>query len=187
MAPETIRLVSEASTFSQVRTKIEILFAALDSLRRARDGRAHKYRNDTRDKIDSAARELQTTAEAARVVQRQKDLENLKNQFDVDTAAFDFMTDKIDKRLEDLGYGCPGEMIEVLEERLDRLQKILDEADTKEKRLTDEIRALREKKRRLENRIKAGQVPSARQLPEPTAQPPQLQPAQTRRPARKRR
>ena len=183
MAPETIRLVSEASTFSQVRTKIEILFAALDSLRRARDGRVHKYRNDTRDKIDSIARELQTTAEAARVVQRQKDLENLKNQFDADTAAFDFMIDKIDKRLEDLGYGCPSEM---LEERLDRLQKILDEADTKEKRLTDEIRALREKKRRLENRIKAGQVPSATQLPEPTAQP-QLQPAQARRPARKRR
>ena len=39
MAPETIRLVSEASTFSQVRTKIETLFAALDSLRRAKDGR----------------------------------------------------------------------------------------------------------------------------------------------------
>ena len=186
MAPETIRLVSEASTFSQVRTKIEILFAALDSLRRAKDGRVHKYRNDTRDKTDSAARELQTTAEVARVVQRQKDLENLKNQFDLDTAAFDFMTDKIDKRLEDLGYGCPSEMIEVLEERLDRLQKILDEADTKEKRLTEEIRALREKKRRLENRIKAGQVPSATQLPEPTAQP-QLQPAQARRPARTRR
>jgi DNA repair exonuclease SbcCD ATPase subunit len=186
MAPETIKLVSEASTFSHVRTKIEILFAALDSLRRAKDGRVHKYRNDTRDKIDSAARELQTTAETARVVQRQKDLENLKNQFDLDTAAFDFMTDKIDKRLEDWGYGCPSEMIEVLEERLDRLQKILDEADTKEKRLTDEIRALREKKRRLENRIKAGQVPSATQLPAPTAQP-QLQPAQARRPVRKRR
>ena len=186
MAPEIIRLVPQASTFSQVRTKIEILFAALDSLKKARDGRVHKYRNDTRNKIDSAARELQTTAEPARVVQKQKDLENLKNQFDADTAAFDFMTDKTDKRLEDLGYGCPSEMIEALEERLDRLQKIVDEADTKEKKLTDEIRALREKKRRLENRIKAGQVPPATQLPEPTAQP-QVQPAQARRPARKRR
>src|SRR6266542_2426988 len=184
MAPETIRLVSETSASSPVRTKIEILFAALDSLKKARDERVQKYRNDTRNKIDSAARELQTTAAAARVVQKQKDLENLKNQFDADTAAFDFMTDKIDKRLEDLGYSCPREMIEVLEERLDRLQKIVDEADTKEKKLTDEIRALREKKRRLENRIKAGQVPPATQLPEPTAQ---VQPAQARRPARKRR
>jgi chromosome segregation ATPase len=186
MAPETIRLVSETSALSQVRTQIETLFAALDSLRKAKDGRVHKYRNDTRDKIDSAARELQTTAEAARVVQNQKDLDNLKNQFDADTAAFDFMRDKIDKRLEDLGYGCPSEMIEVLEERLDRLQKIVDEADTKEKKLTDEIRALREKKRRLENRIKAGQVPPIAQLPEPTPQP-QVQRAQARRPARTRR
>ena len=112
---------------------IETLFAALDSLKKARDGRVHKYRNDTRNKIDSAARELQTTAEAARVVQKQKDLENLKNQFDADTAAFDFMTDKIDKRLEDLGHSCPREMIEVLEKRLERLQKIVDQADTTEK------------------------------------------------------
>jgi chromosome segregation ATPase len=186
MAPETIRLVSAASTLPQVRTKIEILFAALDSLKKARDSRASKYRNDTREKIDSAARDLQTTAEAARVVQKQRDLENLKNQFDTDTAAFDFMTDKIDKRLEDLGYSCPSEMIEVIEERLDRLQKIVDEADTKEKKLTDEIRALREKKRRLENRIKTGQVPPATQPPQ-TAQPPQVQPVRTRRPARPRR
>jgi len=186
MAPETIRLVSEASTLSQVRTNIETLFAALDSLEKARDERVNKYRNDSREKVDAVARELQTTAEAARVVQKQKDLENLKNQFDADTAAFDFMTDKIDKRLEDLGYSCPKEMIEVLEKRLDRLQKIVDEADTTEKKLNDEIRALREKKRRLENRIKAGQVPQATQLPQ-TAQPPQVQPAQARRPARTRR
>jgi chromosome segregation ATPase len=187
MAPQTIRLVSEASTLSQVRTNIEILFAALDSLKRARGRRVNKYRNDSRDKIDAVARELQTTAEAARAVQREKDLENLKNQFDVDTAAFDFLTDKIDKRLEDLGYSCPSEMIEALEKRLDRLQKIVDEADTKEKQLTDEIRALREKKRRLENRIKTGQVPPASRLPEPTAEPPQVQAAQARRPARTRR
>jgi chromosome segregation ATPase len=187
MAPDTIRLVSQTSTLSQVRTKIDILFAALDSLKKAKDGRVNKYRNDSREKVDAVARELQTTAEAARVVQRQKDLENLKNQFDADTAAFDFMTDKIDKRLEDLGYSCPREMIEVLEERLDRLQKIVDEADTKEKKLTDEIRALRERKRRLENRIKTGQVPPAIRLPEPTAQPPQVQAAQAKRPARTRR
>jgi hypothetical protein len=67
------------------------------------------------------------------------------------------------------------------------LQKILDEGDTKEKTLTDEIRALREKKRRLENRIKTGQVPQVTQLPEAVSQPPQVQPAQTRRPARTRR
>ena len=186
MAPETIRLVSETSALSKVRTNIETLFAALDSLKKARDGRVHKYRNDTRNKIDSAARELQTTAEAVRVVQKQKDLENLKNQFDADTAAFDFMTDKIDKRLEDLGHSCPREMIEVLEKRLERLQKIVDQADTTEKTLSDEIRALIQRKRRLENLIKAGQVPPIAQLPEPTAQP-QVQPAQARRPARKRR
>jgi predicted nucleic acid-binding Zn-ribbon protein len=185
MAPETIRLVSGTSASSPVRTKIEILFAALDSLKKARDGRANKYRNDTREKIDLAARELQTTADATRVVQKQKDLENLKNQFEADTAAFDFMTDKIDKRLEDLGYSCPSEMIEVLEKRLDRLQKIVDQADTTEKNLSDEIRALKEKKRRLENRIKAGQVPPITQLPEPTPEP-QVQRAQARRPSRRR-
>jgi predicted nucleic acid-binding Zn-ribbon protein len=187
MAPETIRLVSETSASSPVRTKIEILFAALDSLKKARDGRADKYRNDTREKIDLAARELQTTADAARVVQKQKDLENLKNQFEADTAAFDFMTDKIDKRLEDLGYSCPSEMIEVLEKRLDRLQKIVDQADTTEKNLSDEIRALKEKKRRLENRIKAGQVPPITQLPEPTPEPQVQRAAQARRPSRRRR
>jgi predicted nucleic acid-binding Zn-ribbon protein len=186
MAPETIRLVSETSASSQMRTIIETLFAALDSLEKARDERVNKYRNDSREKVDAAARELQTTADAARVVQKQKDLENLKNQFDADTAAFDFITDKIDKRLEDLGYTCPRDMIEVLEKRLDRLQKIVDEADTTEKKLNDEIRALREKKRRLENRIKAGQVPQTTQLPQ-TAQPPQVQPSQARRPARRRR
>ena len=187
MAPETIRLVSEASILSQVRTKIETLFAALDSLKKARHGRVNKYQNDNREKVDSAARELQTTADGARVLQKQKDLENLKNQFDADTAAFEYMTEKIDKRLEDLGHSCPREMLEVLEKRLDRLQKIVDEADTKEKTLTDEIRALRERKRRLENRIKTGQVPPTTQLPEPTPQPPQVQPAQLRRPARTRR
>jgi DNA repair exonuclease SbcCD ATPase subunit len=182
MAPETIRLVSEASTLSQIPTKIETLYAALDSLKKARDRRVNKYRNDSRARVDSAARELQTTAESARVVQKQRDLENLKNQFDADTAAFDFMTDKIEKRLDELGYSCPREMIEVLDQRLDRLQKILDEADTKEKKLTDEIRALREKKRRLENRIKTGQVAQVTELAEAVPQP-----AQTRRPARTRR
>jgi DNA-binding protein H-NS len=77
-------------------------------------------------------------------------------------------------------------MIEVLEKRLERLQKIVDQADTTEKTLSDEIRALIQRKRRLENLIKAGQVPPIAQLPEPTAQP-QVQPAQARRPARKRR
>jgi hypothetical protein len=66
------------------------------------------------------------------------------------------------------------------------LQKIVDEADTKEKKLTDEIRALRERKRRLENRIKTGQVQQATQLPEATPQPAQVRPAPTRRPARRR-
>jgi chromosome segregation ATPase len=187
MAPETIRLISEASTLSQVRTKIETLFAALDSLKRAKYARINKYRNDSREKVDAIARELQTTAEAARVVQRQKDLDNLRNQFDADTAAFDFMIDNIDKRLEDLGYSCPREMIEILEKRLDRLQKMVDEADVKEKKLTDEIRALRERKRRLENRIKTGQVAQTTQPPEATPQPPPVQPAQARRPARTRR
>jgi DNA repair exonuclease SbcCD ATPase subunit len=187
MAPESIRLVSEPSTLSQIPTKIEILFAALDSLKKARDGRVNKYRNDSMERVDSAARELKTTAESARVVQKQRDLENLKNQFDADTVAFEFMTDKIDKRLDELGYSCPREMIAVLEKRLDRLQKIVDETDTKEKKLTDEIRALREKKRRLENRIKTGQMPQATQLPEAVPQPPQVQPAQVRRPARTRR
>src|SRR5262245_38977223 len=109
-APE-IRLVTEPSTSSQVRTNIETLFAALDSLEKARDERVNKYQTDSKEKLDSAAKELQATADAARVVQKQKDLENLKNQFDTDTAAFDFMTNTIDKRLEDLGYSCPREMI----------------------------------------------------------------------------
>ena len=186
MAPETIRLVSEATLLPQVRTKIETLFAALDSLRKARAGRANKYRNDAREKIDSAAREIQTTADGPRVVQKQKDLENLKTQFDAETAAFEYMTEKIDKRLDDLGHSHPREMIEVLEKRLDRLQKIVDEADTKEKKLTDEIRALRERKRRLENRIKTGPVQQATQSPEATSQAAQVQPAPTRRPARRR-
>jgi chromosome segregation ATPase len=184
MAPETVRLISETSTSSQVRTNIETLFAALDSLEKARDERANKYQTDSREKLDAAARELHLTADAARVVQKQRDLENLKNQFEADTAAFDYMTDKIDKRLEDLGYTCPNEMIEVLDKRLDRLQKIVDETDTQEKKLNDEIRALREKKRRLETRIKAGQVPQTTE-PAQTTQQPQERPAQGRRPPRR--
>jgi len=186
MAPETIRLISETSTSSQVRMNIETLFAALDSLERAKDERANKYQIDSTERLDAAARELQATADAARVVQKQKDLENLKNQFEADTTAFDYMTDKIDKRLENLGYSCPKEMIEVLDRRLDRLQKIVDEADTQEKKLNDEIRALREKKRRLENRINAGQVPQTTEPPQPTQQP-QEQQAQAKRPRRARR
>jgi len=165
---------------------IETLFAALDSLERAKDERANQYQIDSTERLDEAARELQATADAARVVQKQKDLENLKNQFEADTTAFDYMTDKIDKRLENLGYSCPKEMIEVLDRRLDRLQKIVDEADTQEKKLNDEIRALREKKRRLENRINAGQVPQTTEPPQPTQQP-QEQQAQAKRPRRARR
>ena len=186
MASETIRLVSEAPLLSQVRTKIETLFAALDSLRKAREVRANKYRSDTREKIDSAAREMQTTADGPRVVQKQKDLENLKTQFDAETAAFEYMTEKIDRRLDELGHSHPREMIEILEKRLERLQKIVEEADTEEKKLTDEIRALRERKRRLENRIKTGQVQPAKQLPEAAPQPAQGQPAPTRRSSRRR-
>jgi hypothetical protein len=96
------------------------------------------------------------------------------------------MTDRIDKRLEELGYSWPKEMIELLETRLDRLQKIVDEADTTEKKLNDKIRALRAKKRRLKYRIKAGQVPETTQLPESTRQPP-MQPAQGRKRSRTRR
>jgi chromosome segregation ATPase len=186
MPPETIRLVSEATRLSQVQTKIETLFAALDSLRKASEGHANKYRNDIQEKIDSAAREIQATADGPRVVQKQKDLENLKTQFDAETAAFESMSEKIDRRIDELGHSYPREMLEILEKRLDRLQKIVDEADTKEKKLTDEIRALRERKRRLENRIKTGQVQQATQLPEATPQPAQVRPAPTRRPARRR-
>jgi chromosome segregation ATPase len=186
MPPETIRLVSETSTSSQVRMNIETLFAALDSLERARDERANKYQIDSTERLDAAARELQATTDAARAVQKQRDLENLKNQFEADTAAFEYMTDKIGMRLEHLGYSCPEEMIDVLDRRLDRLQKIVDETDTQEKKLNDEIRALRERKRRLENRMKAGHVPKTTEPPQP-AQQPDLQQAQARRPRRIRR
>ena len=160
--------------------KIEILFAALDSFEEARDGRVHKYRNDTQEKIDAAARDLQTTAEAARVVQKQKDLENLKNQFDTDTAAFDFMTDKIDKRLGGFGLiAVRSEMIEVIEERLDRLQKIVDEADTGEKKPTERNpRSAGEKAQAGKpNQDRAGATGYANRRKRRSA--PQVQPART--------
>lgn len=182
--PPEIRLISEPSSSSQVRTIIETFFAALDSLKKARVERVNKYQKDSTEKLDLAAKELKAT-DAAHIVQKQKDLETLKNQFDADTAAFDYMKGKIAERLEDLSNSNTAAMIGVLDERLNRLQKIVDEADTKEKELNDEIKALKAMKRKLENR-KAGQVAETTEPPQTTQQP-QEQPAQARRRPRTRR
>jgi hypothetical protein len=165
MSPETIRLVPEGSTPSQVRTNIETLFAAHKILETAKRDRENKYLKDSREKLDAAASELKATVDAARVVQKQKDLANLKNQCDAETAAFDYIMDKINRRLEDLTDSNPEEMIEVLERKLEHLRNLIDEADDTEKRLDKDLRELQRKKAALERRIrrKGAQQPSAAQ------------------------
>ena len=163
MVAETVRLVSQTPTSSQVQTNIETLFAALDSLEKGREERGNKYQIDSREKLDLAARELRANAEAGRVVQKQRDLESLKNQLEADTAAFDYMTNKINERLEELSDSNPEEMIEVLERKLEHLKKLIDEADVTEKNLDKDLRALQRRKAALERRLqrKGAQRPGA--------------------------
>src|ERR671919_1963197 len=150
MAAETVRLVSQSLTSSQARANIETLFAALDGLEKARDERVCKYQIDSSERLDSAARELRANADAARVVQKHRDLENLKNQFDAETAAFDYMTDKINKRLEDLSDCNREEMIEVLETKIEHLRKLIDDTDVEEKKLEKDLRDFQRRKAALE-------------------------------------
>jgi DNA repair exonuclease SbcCD ATPase subunit len=186
MAPETVRLVSETSTSSQVQTNINTLFVAVDNLRKARDARISQYQNERIAVIQSAATDFKLTADAARAVQRQTELQNNETKFNGDIAAIDYLSEKIEERRTELGYTNPGEMIAVLTERIDELERRSEETETKQEEFESQIKKLQQMKHKLENMIKTGQVPQTTQLPETTQQP-QVQPAQARRPARTRR
>jgi chromosome segregation ATPase len=185
MAPETIRLVAETSTTSQVQTTINTLFVAIDSLHKARDTRVSQYQNERIAVIQSAATDFKLTADAARAVQRQAELQNHETKFNGDIAAIDYMSEKIEERRAELGYSNPGEMIAVLTERIQELERRSEETETKQDEFESEIKKLQQMKHKLENMMKAGQVPQTTQLPQ--TPPPQVQQPQTRRPPRKRR
>jgi chromosome segregation ATPase len=185
MAPETIRLVPETSTTSQVQTNINTLFVAIDNLHKARDARVSQHQNERIAVIQSAATDFKLTADAARAVQRQAELQNHETKFNGDIAAIDYMSEKIEERRAELGYSNPGEMIAVLTERIEELERRSEETETKQEECESEIKKLQQMKHKLENMIKAGQVPQATQPPQ-TPQP-QVQPPQTRRPPRTRR
>ena len=161
MPPETIRLVSETSTASQVRMNIETLFAAHDSLEKAKDERVNKYQKERADLIQLAANELKTTADAARAVQKQKDLQTQETQYRADIAAIDYMIGEIDRRVKDLSYSNREAMIEALTARIEELERRSDEAETKEKRIEEEIRKLRKTKEELAAPVRPRKEPQA--------------------------
>jgi chromosome segregation ATPase len=168
MPPETIRLVSEPSTSSQVRTAIEALFDAQDSLEKAKDERVHKYQKERADLIQLAASELRTTADAARAVRKQKDLQAQETQYQADIAAIDFMISEIDRRVKELSYSNRDAMIEVLTERIEELERRSDEAETKERRIEEEIRKLRKTKDELAARVRPRKEPQASEAQQPS-------------------
>jgi DNA repair exonuclease SbcCD ATPase subunit len=186
MAPETIRLVPEPSTSPQVQTTIHILFVAIDNLRKARDFRVSQYQNERIAVIQSAATDFKLAADAAHAVQRQTELQNNETKFNTDIAAIDYMSEKIEERRAELGYSNPREMIAVLTERIEELERRSEETETKQEEFEGQIKKLQQMKHKLENMIKAGQVPQTTELPQ-TMQQPQVQPAQARRPPRTRR
>ena len=166
MPPETIRLVSETSTSTQVT--IETLFAALDSLEKAKEDRVNKYQKERADLIQLVANELKTTADAARAVQKQKDLQARETQFRADIAAIDYMIGEIDRRVKDLSYSNREAMIEVLTARIEELERRSDEAETKEKRIEEEIRKLRKTKEELAARARPRKEPQAAEAQQPS-------------------
>jgi hypothetical protein len=168
MPPETIRLVSEASTSSQVRTTIETLFAARDSLEKAKDERVNKYQKERADLIQLTANELKATADAARALQKQKDLQAQETQYKADIAAIDYMISEIDWRVKDLSYSNREAMIEVLTTRIEELERRSDEAETKEKRIEEEIRKLRKTKEELAAGIRPRKEPHASEAQQPS-------------------
>jgi cell division protein FtsB len=186
MAPETIRLVPETSTTSQVQTNINTLFVAIDNLHKARAARVNQYQNERIAVIQSAASDFKLTADAARAVQRQAELQNHETKFNGDIAAIDYMSEKIEERRAELGYSNPGEMIAVLTERIEELERRSEETETRQEEFESEIKKLQQMKHKLENMVKAGQVPQTTQPPQTTQQP-QVQQPQTRRPPRTRR
>jgi hypothetical protein len=184
MSPETIRLVSEASTSLQVRTTIETLFAAHDSLEKAKDDRVSKYQKERADLIQLAANELKATADAARALQKQKDLQAQETQYRADNAAIDYMIGEIDRRVKDLSYSNREAMIEVLTARIEELERRSDEAETKEKRIEEEIRKLRKTKEELAAGVRLRKEPQASEAQQPSQV---SQGAQTRQQSRTRR
>jgi DNA repair exonuclease SbcCD ATPase subunit len=186
MAPETIRLVSETSTSSQVQTTINTLFVAIDNLHKARDARVSQHQNERIAIIHSAATDFKLAADAAHAVQRQADLQNHETKFNGEIAAIDYMSEKIEERRTELGYSNPGEMIAVLTERIEELERRSQETETRQEEFESEIKKLQQMKHKLENMVKVGQVPQTTQLPQ-TTPPPQVQQPQARRPPRTRR
>jgi predicted RNase H-like nuclease (RuvC/YqgF family) len=183
MPLETIRLVSETSTSSQVQTNIETLFAAHDSLEKAKDECVNKYQKERADLIQLAANELKTTADAARAVQKQKDLQAQETQYKADIAAIDYMIGEIESSVKDLSYSNREAMIEVLTARIEELERRSDEAETKEKKIEEEIRKLRKTREELAARVRSRKEPQASEAQQPS----QIsQSAQTRQQSRTR-
>src|SRR4029453_10541986 len=168
MAPETIRLVPETSTTSQVQTNINTLFVAIDNLHKARDARVSQYQNERRAIIQSAASDFKHTADAARAVQRQAELQNHETKFNGDIAAIDYMSEKIEERRTELGYSNSGEMIAVLTERIKELERRCEATETEQGEFESEIKKLQQMKHKLENMMKARQVPQTTQQPQTT-------------------
>jgi hypothetical protein len=116
-------------------------------------------------------------------VQKQKDLQAQETQYQADIASIDFMIGEIDKRLKDLGYSHREAMIEVLTERIEELQRRSDEAETKEKRIEEEIRKLRKSKDEFAVRMRPRKEPQALEAQQPSQT---SQRAQTRQQSRTR-
>jgi predicted nucleic acid-binding Zn-ribbon protein len=161
-----------------VRTNIETLYAARDNLDKAKEERKSKYDKERADLIQAVANELKTTADPARVLQRQTELQNKEKQRNDEEGAIDSMIKTVDEQLEALSQSNPAEMIEVLTKRIDELQKRCDEADSKSKVLSKELTKLRKLKDTLESRIK-GKASQTTQ-PSPATQPSQPSPATQR-------
>ena len=161
MAPEPIRLPLDTSTPSQIGTNIETLFDAIDKLQKAKEERVNKYQKESTELLQTAAKELQATADAARAMQKIKELQAKETQFEEEKKAIDYMIKTINRQIDSLSDSNPEEVIKVLEKRIDELQKRSDETDTKEKEFKSEIKTLQGKKRKLEARIKPPQPAAA--------------------------
>ncbi|HSE90967.1 MAG TPA: hypothetical protein VLJ79_32460 [Candidatus Binatia bacterium] len=153
-------------------------------MEKAKDERVNKYQKERADLVQLAANELKTMADATRAVLKQKDLQAQETQYKADIAAIDYMIAEIDGRIKDLSYSNREAMIEFLTARIEELEKRSDEAETKEKRIEEDIRKLRKTKEELAARVRARKEPRASEAQQ-TA--PISQGAQTKQQSRTRR
>jgi hypothetical protein len=166
-----------------ISSQIATLYAARETARRIEQDCEEKYHKDRAELIQKFAEEVNKNPDAARIVQKQTELQTKEKQRADETKASDYMVNAINGQLNALFDRDPRGGIIALENRIKVLHCRSQEADNQAKESDSEMKELNAQLRKLRSLMNAAQAPQPSRQPQGTEQQSQTsqqpQPSQT--------